>query len=49
LPNAKQTFEYSLQATMPVTAVDGGAEARMYYEPEKKARAAAQGMKVAAR
>ena len=48
-PNATQTFEYSLQATMPVTAVDGGAEARMYYEPEKKTRAAAQPMKVAAR
>jgi hypothetical protein len=48
-PNATQSFEYSLQATMPVTAVDGGAEARLYYEPEKKTRAAAQPMKVAAR
>lgn len=48
-PNAKQVFEYTLQATMPVTAVDGGAEARMYYEPEKKTKAAAKAMKVAAR
>lgn len=48
-PSAKQVFEYSLQATMPVTAVDGGAEARMYYEPEKKTKAAAKPMKVAAR
>jgi uncharacterized protein YfaS (alpha-2-macroglobulin family) len=48
-PNAKQVFEYSLRATMPVAAVDGGAEARLYYEPEKKAKAAAQPMKVAER
>jgi len=48
-PSAKQVFNYSLQATMPVTAVDGGAEARLYYEPEKKARSASKGMKVAAR
>lgn len=34
---------------MPVTAVDGGAEVRLYYEPEKKARSASKGMKVAAR
>jgi hypothetical protein len=34
---------------MPVAAVDGGAEARLYYEPEKKAKAAARPMKVAAR
>lgn len=48
-PNATQTFEYGLQATLPVTAVDGGAEAHLYYQPEKKTRAAAQGMKVAER
>jgi hypothetical protein len=48
-PSATQTFEYALTATLPVTAVDGGAEARLYYEPEKKARKAAQGVKVAAR
>jgi hypothetical protein len=34
---------------LQVTAVDGGAEPRMYYEPEKKVRVPAQGMKVAAR
>ncbi len=48
-PSAKQVFNYSLQATMPVSAVDGGAEARLYYEPEKKARSASKSMKVAAR
>jgi hypothetical protein len=48
-PGEVQTFEYDLQATMPVTAVDGGAEARMYYEPEKKARAAARELRAAAR
>ncbi|HKY36006.1 MAG TPA: MG2 domain-containing protein [Polyangiaceae bacterium] len=48
-PSSMQTFEYDLQATMPVTAVDGGAEARMYYEPEKKARAAACELRTAAR
>ncbi|HVY27481.1 MAG TPA: MG2 domain-containing protein [Polyangiaceae bacterium] len=47
-PNAKHVFEYSLQATMPVTAVDGGAEARMYYEPEKRTKAPAKTMKVKA-
>ena len=49
VPLATQTFEYTLQATMPVTAVDGGAAARLYYEPEKTARKAAQSVKVAAR
>jgi len=48
-PNAKQVFEYSLQATLPVSAVDGGAEARLYYEPQKRASAAAKSIKVAAR
>jgi hypothetical protein len=48
-PNAKQVFTYDLQATMPVTAVDGGAEARLYYEPEKRARSASKSVKVAAR
>jgi hypothetical protein len=48
-PKAQQVFEYTLQATMPVTAVDGGAEARMYYEPEKRAKAAAKQLSVAAR
>jgi hypothetical protein len=48
-PLATQTFEYTLQATLPVTAVDGGAEARLYYEPEKTTRAKAQAMRVAER
>ena len=48
-PSSTQTFEYDLQATMPVTAVDGGAEARLYYEPEKKTRAAARELRTAAR
>ncbi|HXK17219.1 MAG TPA: alpha-2-macroglobulin, partial [Polyangiaceae bacterium] len=48
-PNAKQVFEYTLQATLPVSAVDGGAEARLYYEPQKRARTAAKSMRVAAR
>jgi hypothetical protein len=48
-PSAKQVFEYSLQATLPVTAVDGGAEAKLYYEPEKTTRARSQSVKVAAR
>ena len=48
-PSQKLVLEYSLQATLPVTAVDGGAEARMYYEPEKKTKAPAKQMKVAAK
>jgi len=41
-PKATLTVRYALQATMPVTAVDGGAEARLYYQPELRARSAAQ-------
>lgn len=48
-PSATRSFEYSLQATMPVTAVDGGAEARMYYEPEKRAKVKATLVKVGMR
>jgi hypothetical protein len=48
-PNASQSFEYTLQATLPVEVVDGGAEARLYYEPKKRARSAAKSIKVAAR
>ena len=47
-PNDEQVFEYDLQATMPVTAVDGGSEVRLYYEPEKKARAEAKPLRAAA-
>jgi hypothetical protein len=48
-PSDVQTFNYDLRATMPVTAVDGGAEARMYYEPEKKTRSAARQLRAAAK
>jgi hypothetical protein len=36
-----QTFEYSLLATLPVRASDGGAEVSLYYEPEQKSQAPA--------
>lgn len=36
-----QAFEYSLRATLPVRASDGGAEVSLYYEPEQKSQAAA--------
>ncbi|HVW28074.1 MAG TPA: MG2 domain-containing protein [Polyangiaceae bacterium] len=36
------TFSYHLVATMPVTAVDGGAQAFLYYDPTKKGAAAPQ-------
>lgn len=38
---AVQTFVYHLHATMPVKASDGGAQATLYYQPEKKSTAAA--------
>ena len=38
---ATLSLSYKLQATMPVTAVDGGAEVKLYYQPEKRARVAA--------
>jgi hypothetical protein len=40
---ASQTlsFEYSLRATLPVRASDGGAEVSLYYEPDQKSQAAA--------
>jgi alpha-2-macroglobulin-like protein len=36
-----QSFEYSLLATLPVRASDGGAEVSLYYEPEQKSQAPA--------
>jgi hypothetical protein len=33
-----QTFKYRLQATMPVTASDGGAEVYLYYQPKRRPR-----------
>ncbi len=46
-PNETQVLTYGLTATMPVTAVDGGAEASMYYEPEKRIRQESQQLVVA--
>jgi hypothetical protein len=39
---ATLSLSYKLQATMPVTAVDGGAEVKLYYQPDKRAVVAAQ-------
>jgi uncharacterized protein YfaS (alpha-2-macroglobulin family) len=35
------SFQYSLRATLPVRASDGGAEVALYYEPEQKSQAPA--------
>ena len=40
-PGAELAFEYRLRASMPVRAADGGAEAHLYYEPEKRAQSVA--------
>ena len=45
-PSGQAAFDYHLVATMPVTAVDGGAQAFLYYQPEKKSTAPAQQLKV---
>jgi alpha-2-macroglobulin-like protein len=37
--NQSQSFEYSLRATLPVRASDGGAEVSLYYEPDQKSQA----------
>ena len=41
-PKSKLAFAYHLQAVMPVKAVDGGAEAHLYYEPNQRAVVAGQ-------
>jgi hypothetical protein len=41
---ATLTLSYKLTATMPVTAVDGGGEVKLYYQPEKRARVPAHGL-----
>jgi hypothetical protein len=41
-----QTFKYRLQATMPVTASDGGAEVYLYYQPKQRSAAAAVTLQV---
>jgi len=43
---ASVSFDYHLQALMPVKAVDGGAEAHLYYEPNKRAQVASQAFDV---
>lgn len=45
-PSASQAFTYHLVATMPVKASDGGAQAFLYYRPEKKVAAAATQIQV---
>lgn len=40
-PKATLSLAYKLRATMPVTAVDGGGEVKLYYQPEKRAVVAA--------
>jgi hypothetical protein len=39
-PSATLDLSYRLRATMPVTASDGGGEAHLYYEPEKRSAVA---------
>jgi alpha-2-macroglobulin-like protein len=41
-----QTFNYRLQATMPVTASDGGAEVYLYYQPKQRSAAPAVTLQV---
>jgi hypothetical protein len=42
-----QTFKYRLQATMPVTASDGGSEVYLYYQPKQRSAAKAATLRVA--
>jgi uncharacterized protein YfaS (alpha-2-macroglobulin family) len=42
-----QTFKYRLQATMPVTASDGGSEVYLYYQPKQRSSASAVTLQVA--
>jgi uncharacterized protein YfaS (alpha-2-macroglobulin family) len=44
--SSSQTFKYHLQATMPVTASDGGAEVYLYYQPKQRSAAAAVTLQV---
>jgi uncharacterized protein YfaS (alpha-2-macroglobulin family) len=41
-----QTFKYHLQATMPVTASDGGSEVYLYYQPKQRSAASAVTLQV---
>jgi hypothetical protein len=44
--SGSQTFKYRLQATMPVTASDGGAEVYLYYQPKQRSAAKAVTLQV---
>jgi uncharacterized protein YfaS (alpha-2-macroglobulin family) len=44
--SGSQTFKYRLQATMPVTASDGGAEIYLNYQPKQRSAAAAVTLQV---
>jgi uncharacterized protein YfaS (alpha-2-macroglobulin family) len=44
--SGSQTFKYHLQATMPVTASDGGAEVYLYYQPKQRSAAKAVTLQV---
>jgi uncharacterized protein YfaS (alpha-2-macroglobulin family) len=44
--SGSQTFKYRLQATMPVTASDGGAEVYLYYQPKQRSAAQAVTLQV---
>jgi len=41
-PKANIGFDYHLRALMPVKALDGGAEAHLYYQPTQRAELAGQ-------
>lgn len=41
-----ESFSYRLAATMPIKAADGGAEAFLYYEPEKRTKVPARMIEV---
>ena len=47
-PGSTLPLAYRLQATMPVKAADGGAEAHLYYEPTQRTVAAATTLEVVA-
>jgi hypothetical protein len=47
-PSSTLPLQYRLQATMPVKAADGGAEAHLYYEPTQRTVAAATTLEVVA-
>jgi len=44
--SGSQTFKYRPQATMPVTASDGGAEVYLYYQPKQRSAAPAVTLQV---